>query len=338
MALHVHSRYSYGTGRVVEIIEAGKKAGLDVLWLTDHDNRHAAKEPGAGYRDKLLFLVGMEITPPTNHYLALGEIDPVDSSLPFQEIIDGVRQQGGLGFVAHPEDSGNATARLPSYRWTDRAVYGFTGLEIWNHLSDWSRQIHHLMGGAWAAWHPFSGLEGAWPATLRLWDRLAMQGPVVGIGGADAHAAHVGRGPFRFTVFPYRTSFSAILNHVCLDTPLSSQWQEAQTQLLGAFKSGQVAVLNASLGSEKGFRFWLSDPEGRVWPMGSSVSWQNGLLLEGQSPVFVQWEIWRDGKIVEKVDGTALLRKIGQTGVWRVVLRRGRRQAVWLYSNPIYIA
>ena len=36
-AIHVHSNYSDGSGRVEDVISAAQTAGLDYLIITDHD-------------------------------------------------------------------------------------------------------------------------------------------------------------------------------------------------------------------------------------------------------------------------------------------------------------
>lgn len=337
VAMHVHSRYSDGTEPPEKIITEAKRAGIDVLWMTDHDTRQAAVHPGAGYFGHLLFLVGAEITPPTNHYLALGDIALISPEVPFSRIVEHVAAQGGLGFVAHPDDPGNLTARLPSYRWSDRSVDNITGLEIWNHISDWSRQIHHIPGGIWAALHPFRGLDAAAPETLALWDERGRRRRVVGIGGVDAHAAHVGSWPLSIKIFPYRVSFSGIRTHIYTEKPLSDDWREAQRALLSALALGRAAVVNAAQGRELGVRLWAEHPTQDPEPMGAEIPHGVGWKMRGLAPVPVEWEVIRDGRRQTVLHGTLLEWPMNGPGVWRVQLRRGEGRSVWIYSNPIYM-
>lgn len=336
-AVHVHSSYSDGTEMPERIIADAKRAGLDVLWLTDHDTRQAVVTPGCGYYGHLLFLVGAEITPPTNHYLAFGSIALPSADRPLQQVIDQVREQKGVGFIAHPNDLGNATARLPSYRWTDRHVDGFTGFEVWNHLSDWSRQIHNMSQGIWAALKPFSGLKTIPQDTLNLWDQWGQMRPVVGIGGTDVHAAHVGVWPFSLTVFPYRVAFGAIRTHVYLREPLSTDWRVAEGQLVEALGLGRVAVVNAHWGTEVGFRYWIENENGQAYSMGTELEYSERSVLRGLSPVPVVWNLYRDGMHAVSYQGTLMHHVPNGPGVWRVELSRSRRGERWIYSNPIYI-
>ena len=337
VALHVHSQYSDGSEPPDTIIVDAQRAGVDVLWLTDHDTRRAAESPGPGYYGHVLFLVGTEITPPTNHYLALGDIPLIGSDQPLQTVIDQVRSAGGLGFIAHPDDPGNPTARLPSYGWSDRDVDGFTGLEIWNHVSDWGRQIQSIPQGICAALRPFKGWPEAHSATLAAWDRLGQDRRVVGIGGVDAHAQRVGVWPFRLTIFPYRASFRAIRTHVYTDEPLDGNWRAAEAMLLEALRLGRASVIKPSLGEELGFRQWAEHPRLSPVPMGAEVDYAEGWRLRGLSPVPVDWDVVHNGSIVHREQGTLLDVPIAAPGVWRTVVRRGPGREVWIYANPIYM-
>lgn len=336
VVMHVHSRYSDGSGEPQRIVEEAQRAGVDVLWLTDHDTRRALEVPGAGYYGHLLLLVGVEITPPTNHYLALGQIRLIAPTESLQTVIDHVAAEGGLGFIAHPDDPGNRTARLPSYRWTDRGVDGFAGLEIWNHLSDWSRSVTSIPAGLMALRRPHRRLS-ANPKTLALWDALGQARRVVGIGGADAHAAVVGKWPLRLTIFPYRTSFKGIRTHVYTENPLPANWLEAETLLMDAMARGRVAVVNAGVGEELGFRLWAEHPHEPLVAIGGEACWNQGYRVKGLAPVPVRWEIWHDGQLTGRMEGTLCDWPVAAPGVWRVVLRRGRADEVWIYSNPIYM-
>ena len=53
-AIHIHSRYSDGTGSLKQIVSAGLKSNLDFLIITDHNSLRLKKEGKEGwYKDKL---------------------------------------------------------------------------------------------------------------------------------------------------------------------------------------------------------------------------------------------------------------------------------------------
>src|SRR3954447_1247970 len=59
--VHLHSTFSDGTGTVPQIIDAGQRAGVDVVMLTDHNTRAGASFEG--WHGSVLLLVGEEDTP-----------------------------------------------------------------------------------------------------------------------------------------------------------------------------------------------------------------------------------------------------------------------------------
>lgn len=46
--LHIHTRYSDGSGSVSQVLRAGRRAGLDFLVVTDH--RTLAARPAQGWQ------------------------------------------------------------------------------------------------------------------------------------------------------------------------------------------------------------------------------------------------------------------------------------------------
>ena len=69
--IHLHSAYSFdGRTPVAEIIKAANKSGVDFLLLTDHSTLQARKDGFEGWHDGTLLIVGEEIAPRFNHYLA----------------------------------------------------------------------------------------------------------------------------------------------------------------------------------------------------------------------------------------------------------------------------
>lgn len=342
MAVHVHSRYSDGSGTVPAILHDAQANHVDILMLTDHDTRQGAEDPGEGYFGRTLLLVGAEITPPQNHLLVMFVDHLAHPEEPWADIVDRISSQGGLSFVAHPNDRGNSTLRLPSYRWSEREVRGFTGVEIWNHLSHWSDGVKGIASGLQNLWNPVRGLDHPRPEDLQLWDQLAQeslskgQSGVVGIGGVDAHAALIGWRRLSFKVFPYRVSFRTIRTQVYLTEPLTRDLVHDQELIKDALRSGRCAVMAYHVGSEKGFRLWAETPE-KSWAMGERVTWSEQLRLKARSPVPAIWRLLRNGNLVSTTRGHLLDQALDGPGVYRVELLRGPRQRGWLYPNPIYV-
>src|SRR5512142_1321594 len=117
--LHMHTRFSDGTGTHKDIAQAAIKAGLDVVIVTDHNVLVQGVE---GYyrvprlptrplsTSRVLVLVGQEVhdqdrDPQKNHLLVFNanrELSHLADDP--QTLINGVNDAGGLAFIAHPND------------------------------------------------------------------------------------------------------------------------------------------------------------------------------------------------------------------------------------------
>lgn len=333
-ALHAHSLYSDGTGTIPDIVRIADQCGLEFLIMTDHDTLLPLAEVGEGFHGKTLLLIGCEVSPPTNHLLAFGASSCPDRARPPQEYIDDLRSQGALTFLAHPHDLGCPVAHIPSYQWDDWPVTGFTGLELWNHLSDWSGHLGRLPGAVFHALTPRYSLRGPDERTLRLWDDLGRERSVVGVGGLDVHAIRIAG----LRVFPYAYTFGTLQCHVAVDG-WSDQVDEAKRSLLSAIAQGRLHFSNEQLGAGRDISFSAATPAGQRIAMGCEAPAEAGVRLELCSPQPASLSILRDGQVIARSHGRDLSVTVREPGVYRAELhvqRRGRARS-WAYTNPIYL-
>jgi hypothetical protein len=337
--IHVHTRWSDGSGTVDEVLQAAHTAGVEVLWLTDHDTLAARQNPGNGWYGSTLLLTGTEMTPPQNHLLALGVTRVPDREGPWAGAVADVLEQGGVAIVAHPDDPGNPFLRLPSYRWTERDVLSISGLEIWNHLSQWMRDIRSIRQGIRAVRDPWHGASSPDPRTLALWDRLGQVRPLVGIAGTDAHAVRVGHRRLGMTVMPYAVVFRTLRTHLLTHQPLSGDVRRDEALLVEALRRRRALVVSLRAGDVRGFRFWAETGSRRV-DMGDEVEWLPPMTFQIVSPVPADLRLLRDGVPVAAVHSASLSAPATGPGVWRVEAwrRQGRGLSVpWILTNPIYV-
>lgn len=344
--LHMHTRYSDGSGSHRDIAAAALTAGLDAVVVTDHN---VLVQNVGGYVSlagrKVLMLVGEEIhdryrDPQKNHLLVLGgagELAALASDP--SRLIQAAREAGALTFLAHPADPAAPAFHEPDISWTDWSVQGFTGIELWNGFSELKTIIPTRLHGLFHAMAPAFVAHGPLPATVRKWDELLRMGRVVAVGGSDAHALHLRMGPIRKVVFPYQYHFGAINTHVLLSEALSGQEEPDRQLVYAALSAGHCFVGYDRPFQTRGFRFTARSRDAEA-VMGDEINLGDGVTLQAYLPSFAEVRMLRDGEVVQTYGlAHALTHHALVPGVYRIEAHRrylGRRRG-WIFSNPIHV-
>ncbi len=344
--LHMHTRYSDGTGSHQDIAEAALRAGLDAVIVTDHNVLVRGMEGYMGDgRNKVLMLIGEEVhdsarVPQKNHLLVFGaEHEMATRAADPADLLKAVRDSGGLSFLAHPTDPAAPSFREGDISWVDWSVSGFTGLELWNGLSELKTVIPTKLHGIIYALFPSLLAHAPIPATVRKWDELLQHGRVVAIGGSDAHALHLHMGPMRRVVYPYEFHFRAINTHVLIPSPLTGDVATDKRLIYDALAAGHCFVGYDLPLSTRGFAFNGAGRETTVI-MGDEIPAKGGVTLQAHLPAFSEMRLLRNGTVIRQVrNAYALSHLTTEPGVYRVeVYRRFRaRKRAWIFSNPIYL-
>jgi hypothetical protein len=330
--VHLHSTYSDGTGTVRQIARAGKRAGADVVLLTDHDTLAAKRNGEEGWYGGVLLLVGEEVSPRRrNHYLAFGIDEEIDhSTLDAAGICAAVRAAGGFGFAAHPFSEGSKRFKRagPGMPFDALDCTDLHGIELWSFVNDTGEAIDSVLGMARFLLAPGRALTHPPRRNLERWDELCRDRRVVAIGGIDAHQFGKRIGPVvPLRVMAYHRSFRHIRTHVLFDG------EPGPEPVYAALREGRCYIAVDSVASAKGFRFEADDlPMGAEAPAGPRT-------LRAHVPRDARLRLLRDGGEVAAVDGRKLQQRVEEPGVYRVeaLRRRGGRERTWILSNPIYL-
>ncbi len=360
--VHLHSTYSDGYWPVGRILGEGIRAGLDFIFLTDHDTLEAKDDGWGGWyapgaldgpwltarptAEKRLnagphiFLgVGAEITPAQSHYLALGVNRLPDNRLSSQEIIDFVRTAGGVGVITHPDHRGNNRFGIGCYKWVDWSVTGYDLIDAWDLMTDWQDSLRGIVSAYvaynWPAWV----LRGPKPQTLTRWDRLLAEGPAPVIGCCDNH----GR-PYRlvrtYDILPYPIALRLLRLHLFTRSLEGLSAEETERELLDAMKAGRGFIAQEFWWPAQGFRFYAEDSSGNEALLGSTVTPGNGpWTLTVRIPERGIIRLIKDGTpITAKLDRSFVYQETGE-GVFRVEVYRRRKgfRKPWIISNAIRI-
>jgi hypothetical protein len=333
-ALHLHTKYSDGGVEFPELIDVAIKAGLDFIVVTDHMSLRGRQEGFEGFSGQLFVVVGYEHNDidNKNHYLALGATRVMKSGLP-QQYIDEIRNDGGIGFLAHPVERRHYFKDYPSYPWTSWEVTGFDGIELWNQMSDW---LEHLKSwfNFFRLFYPRRFLARADKEIVQRWDNYNRNGFKSAIGGVDAHTMKKKIGIFRLTIFPIKVELKGIRTHLFFDSPLPrNDPQRARELFLDALKNGRGFVSNYRRNDARGTRFFIEGSDGD-WALPGRPEKNVSLpaCLHVQLVEKAQIVLLRNGAIVQKHRGASAQFDVTAPGLYRVEVCKGKN--VWIYSNP----
>jgi hypothetical protein len=343
--IHLHSAYSFdGRTPVPEILTAARRCGLDFLLLTDHSTLQARADGFEGWHDGILLVVGEEIAPRFNHYLAFGHRQPVateghPSRLTAQITIDQVQALGGIGIIAHPDHQGTALFHVKHYPWIDWTVTGYTGLGIWDFMTDWQNGLTGYPRALLSYLFPALFLRGPSPRALARWDLLTQQGRVVGIGELDNHATRMKFLGLTLSVFPFRRVFCLIRTHLLTDTPLTGDDAADISTLLAALRNGRAYVALDHHRLSTGFSVIVAEAD-RSATMGDRFVLDHRAEFTVSVPHKARLRIIRNGSLFREATGCDLEIAISEPGVYRVeaALKIRGNYRPWIYSNPVYIA
>lgn len=343
---HMHTPYSDGAKYHAQIAEEAISAGLDFIIVTDHNvwvdglEGYYANENG-----RVLLLVGEEVhdmrrRPQANHFLAYG-VERELSMFAFdpQRLIDKTNESGGWGFLAHPYDPAAPSIGEDALQWLDWGIEGFTGLEIWNYMSNFKGHLGNKLQTLLVALNPEKFITEPEPETLKKWDELLEQGKrVAAIGNSDAHGLTYRMGPISKVIFPYEYLFRAINTHILTREALNGELQHDKQLVLQSLGTGKSWVAYDLAQDSKGFRF--SGQSRTKGVMGDEINLNTGATLQVRTPVRCDITLIHNGRPVASAENDTNLTFIPiDPGAYRVecrILSKGRDRG-WIFSNPIYL-
>jgi hypothetical protein len=341
--LHVHTTYSDGTALHADVGRAAAEAGLDFVIVTDHN---VWVEGVEGYYDDVLLLVGEEThnvrcRPQANHLLvfnAKAELAPLAADT--QGLVDEVNRRGGCSYLAHPFERGSPIGpELEPIEWNAWDVQGYTGIELWNTMSEFKALLRNKLWAVFYAHFPSIGIRGPFRAALRKWDELLANGERVSVvGSADAHGETYSLGPLTREVLPYAYLFRCVNTHVLTDLPFNGDFAHDRALIYDALRAGRTWVGYDLPASTVGFRFRARSVTSEA-VMGEELVRTGATVFEVQVPQAADIRLLRDGELVARSGRRRLEHTTAEQGVYRVeVYRRYRlERRGWIFSSPIYV-
>jgi hypothetical protein len=371
---HVHAEDSPHTGGTRdEVLEACRRTGVHVVFLTDHKQRGSFKSNWRGLHHGVLFITGSE----TEGFLSFPEEPISHPAVEGNQYITQVLRDGGLIFLSHLEE------RL------DDSPAGLTGYEVYNahaevknqvatalmllgslcDVKQWPLLLHKVMsyGDEW-----MGALQHYPHLYLQKWDRDCERQPLTGIAANDAHHNQT----FSVVVRDDRSASIRTVGNpdfLALDTkrqpelapllrgrkkddvlfrldldPYERSFRNTNTHVMAselseptirdALRCGRAYVAHEWLAEATGFEF-IADAGDIVYEMGDSVELQPGLRLVTRAPLPGWFRLIRNGKPLAKAKGASYLFPVQAPGIYRVEvwLEVDGEERPWIYSNPIWV-
>jgi len=347
-AIHIHTHYSDGNASHQELVKIAEKSGLDGIITTDHNIWVEGLDGYYGEgKKKTMLLVGEEVhdrqlNPPGNHLLVIGankEMAPFASDS--QQLINQVKKRNGLSFIAHPIEDPLEMFGEKAFSWRNWDITGFSGIELWNQLSEFKSVSQSFKSAVSNALFPKRMSIGPLERTLSLWDTLiaTRNQPVIAIGGVDAHELIKKWGILKIKLYPYIHHFRSVTTHILTKKPLIGNFIEDRKAVLKSLGQGHCFVAYDLPSPTDGFRFSVHTDEGQFF-MGDCVRPTGGLTFQIRLPQKQHCRLFKDGKMIKEWPDREVCTHITtEPGVYRVeayIPYKGKIRG-WIFSNPIYV-
>lgn len=341
-AIHIHSVFSDGSGEIPDIAMYAGETGLDYILVTDHNTVRGINEGYEKWYGKTLVLIGYEINDRKNqnHYLAFGTQKTYSTRLPAKEYVRKINEDGGFGIIAHPHEKRSSLPEHPPYPWTDWDCEDYTGIEIWNHMSEWMEGLTEQNRFNYFI-HPLKSIITPCKETLEKWDSVNLERKVVGVGGVDAHAHKVNiLGFFEFEVFSYKILFKSIRTHILTDEEIvipanPADIEKSKIQVYKALKEGHCFVSNYYHGDARFFRFYAEDGNSQ-FQMGDSFKLTPETCLKVKLPSGAALiKLIHNGRKIEEIENFEAIFQVDSPGIYRVEVYLNNN--AWIFSNHIRI-
>lgn len=333
--IHIHTEYSDGSVTYKELRSTARDVKLDYLVVTDHMTLKAKDEGEEGFFDGVYTLIGYEHNDvhEKNHYLALGCSKVVSEQEDVNRYVSAIKEQGGIGFMAHPAEKRNYFKQYPSYPWTNWDIEGIDGIEIWNQMSEWVENLKNWFSFV-RILYPRRFHRRAPEKVLLNWDRINQKRFIAGIGGVDAHTfIHKFLG-ITFHVFPLKVELKGIRNYIYLsEDPEENDFEQNKKNILNSLKNGHGYIGYYRRGDASGTLIQLVDAKGKMYLPGRNFDMPKlPAQLKVSIPENAEIRCLKNGNIYDSKIGEDASFNIEEQGLYRIEVYKGRD--TWIYSNP----
>ena len=330
--IHNHTEYSFDSViKIEKILKAAKNNDLDYITINDHMTLDAAKDESVLNEKEIIVIVGSEVNDETNnnHFLVYN-VDKILQERDAKKYVSSYIQNGAIGFAAHPHEK-RACSILRKYIWTDIANDDFTGLEVWNALSDWVSRMNPRLNGLFLVLFPSFFIKKPLRENLRYWDSLNNSGKrKVAIGSVDAHSETFKKWGIKFVFLTHNSLFKTVRTNLLIN----EKEEINEENILNAIKKGNSYIVNYKMGNPYNFYAGIKS-ENQNAIFGEEIEFSDDLKFYFRLPKNAKVKLFRNGIKSEKIYDEKGFFPITKKGNYRLEITRFGRG--WIYTNNIYV-
>ena len=331
--IHNHTSYSFDCDVALKnVIKAAKENKLDYFTINDHYNNNVKNDPALKNDLGIHIIVGAEINDPDNnhHYLVFNS-DEILSGKKVEEYVKFYKNEGAIGFIAHPYEK-RSSRHFRKYLWKTDELLDVNGMEIWNYSSSWLGKLNPIINGILMLIIPNIFVQKPLGKNIKLWERYQDNGKrISAIGSTDAHGTLVSKGFIKFRVLTHRKVFAAIRTNVLIE-----DGKEINNEnILDSIKNGNSYIVNYKWGRPYNFYGGIADPDGNGVIFGEEINWTEGLRYYFHLPCMAKIKLIKNGKKIASDINDKGWFEIKEKGRYRLEITRFNFG--WIYTNYIYV-
>lgn len=341
--LHIHTKYSDGTGSIEEIIKTANKMSIDYLILTDHFNMDVSiNEPSKlGWQNNTFIMTGYEWndSDQNNHTLVLNS-KRIKKESGIDKFLNSEADEE-IKIMAHPDEE-RKIPEFRSYPWTVWDSDKLDAVEIWNFMSHWMENLTNW-NKVLIYLFPFLYLKRPTDKVLNYWNYVNQERNFPAVAGSDIHAD---KGKYfkmlKLTIFRYALGFSVMRTNLHLFDPLNKKNRRiTEKQILYAILQGNSFIVNQNgkIYSIKGFRAYLIQND-TYFNIGSTVRLkEGGITLHTVSPIRGRISLIKNGEKIREFrclkENKSFEFELKEKGIYRIEIKRFSKTII--ITNHFYV-
>ncbi len=340
--IHIHTKYSDGSGTPEEIARIAHNLGIDFILISDHNTIQSLIDGKEGYSNNVLVMIGNEISSEIGHYLVYSpSLDFKYSD--FSNLLSRFKENKLQDFYAvfcHPFHP-----KTPIKDWN---YYGFDALEIFNGDSQWRDdslfEIFEVLVGSIIYKNPLNKLVDRPEKDIKKWCELFKSRKIFQIGSVDAHSNIKIFSNFAIKFPGYDATLRFVKTHIVTEERLSGFIKEDKYIIFDCLKKGRCYTELGNFSDPSGFMFRGISDYDTVYS-GEEIKGETMFSIIVPDTADIIIKLYNNDEIVCSSENYKLEYTTAKQGeYWVEVIQVRKRlpffqknEISWIISNPIFL-